>query len=162
MGTVTSHRCDIFQLWERGDTWPETLLGYVEYRSIADFKKWVTERERDGEGKRLAFQAMWEVIVTTGEAEMGLTCGLWSLIGPAACRVISSWCRRWKGSAIYQHLWVNLSRLQRLGAAGADYQGTTPTAHILTALVHAHLLHAAMLGYYHPRPKSLLHMDVTF
>lgn len=63
---------------------------------------------------------------------------LWSLL----CPVISLWCKRWKGSAIYQHLQVNLSRPQRLGAAGAgaDYRGTTPpTAVFLSSLVHSHI-----------------------
>lgn len=65
---------------------------------------------------------------------------LWSLL----CPVISSWCRRWKGSAIYQHLRVNLSRPQRLEAAGAgaDYQDTTPTARIFISSTLWHFTHS--------------------
>lgn len=67
---------------------------------------------------------------------MGLT---WSVIGPVAGCIISPWCRRWGVSAIYQHLQANLSRLQRLCAAGADYRGTrmqVAQAHIQT-LIHS-------------------------
>lgn len=101
-----------------------------------DKEKWVTGR--DGEGQRLALMSMFSGQVKgnnekTGDRDRS---HLWSVVinwpWSPLCPVILSWCRRWKGSAIYQHLRVNLSRPQRLGAggAGADYQGTTPTARI--------------------------------
>lgn len=69
-------------------------------------------------------------------AATGLT---WSVIGPVAGCIISPWWRRWGVSAIYQHLQANLSGLQRLCAAGADYRGTrmlVAPAHIQT-LIHS-------------------------
>lgn len=78
---------------------------------------------------------------------MSLTCGLWTLIGPVAWCIIPSWCRRWTGSAIYQQ--VNLSKLQQLCAAGANYQGVTSNVDIFTALVHSRLLHIDILKYSH-------------
>lgn len=63
---------------------------------------------------------------------MGLTCGLWSLIGSAACCVLS-YCHDVRGGRALQFISTYESICQdRLGAAGAgaDFQGTTPTAHI--------------------------------
>lgn len=70
---------------------------------------------------------------------MGLTCGPWSLIGFAACCVLSY--RDDLGGAralqFISTLRVNLSRPHRLGAAraGADYRpSAAPLAHIFLSV----------------------------
>lgn len=162
MGIVTSNRCEIFcHLQERGDTADaflflycthtasvqrvrlkdnitSGLLGKPEHNFTKLIKKQKQVTVRDGEGKRPSLMSMFSGCVKGDRKKTADRDGshLWSLVinwpWSLLCPVRSSWCRRWKGSAIYQHLRVNLSRPQRLGAAeaGADYHGSTPTAHI--------------------------------
>ncbi len=183
METVTSHRCEIFQLGKRDDSVDLILFSITflktptaptqhQFRRLnpqkqhdcwavwntralfhkSDKEKWVTVR--DGEGKRLALMSIFSGHAKGNNLKTGDRDGshLWSVVinwpWSLLCPVISSWCRRWKGFAIYQHLRVNLSRPQRLGAAqaGADYQGTTPTAHIFYQHIVT-LIHTAMPAY---------------
>lgn len=108
-------------------------------------KKWATVRDLGR--KRPALMSMFSGHVK-GNHKTADRDGshLWSLVinwpWSLLCPVISPWWRRWKGSAIHQHLWVNLSKPQQLGAAGAaaDYQGGAPTAHVfISTSAYSHL-----------------------